>query len=592
MMYRKGVNLVIKKTISVLICYFLLISTLNGTFQVSAASEKVTIHANSINVRSGAGLTYPVIASVKKGQAYDLIESKGDWYKIRLSGTKTGWVANWLVKKNIDNNTKSEHVNGSTVVSNTTGLRFRSGPGTTFRVIGVFEKGKVATSLDKSGDWIKISYKGSQGWVASKYVTYQSTTASNSTESSNAKVATVKAASLNIRKSPSTSSSRIGSLQRNAKVTVLKEENSWVQIRTSTIKGWVHSDYLSYNHSSDSDSNTAPPNQSGIVTASSINVRNSGNLTGKVIDSIKKGTSVTIIDEKNDWYKISYGSNKTGWVAGWYISQTSANQGNQSSANQKKKQAKIIYDGTNIRSGSSTSHSIVKRANLGDTYEIIETAGDWYKLKLGNNKTGYVAGWVVEATGVSTPVSRPGSEQYLKNQTIVIDPGHGGRDSGAVGIRGTLEKKMTLTTAKLVYDKLKSAGANVFMTRSNDTYVSLNSRVSTSHYRKAEAFISLHYDSINNSSVTGTTTYYYHSLKDGPLASKVNNELAKKTQLRNRGTKFGNFHVLRENKAPAILIELGYLSNQTEELTIKSSSFQERTSQGIYNGLAQYFKNN
>jgi N-acetylmuramoyl-L-alanine amidase len=70
----------------------------------------------------------------------------------------------------------------------------------------------------------------------------------------------------------------------------------------------------------------------------------------------------------------------------------------------------------------------------------------------------------------------------------------------------------------------------------------------------------------------------------------MNTEVVKQTKLKNRSKKFGNFHVLRENKKPAVLLELGFLSNRTEEITINTSSYQERVSQGIFNGLTQYFK--
>jgi N-acetylmuramoyl-L-alanine amidase len=592
----------IRKGIIICICFSLLfVASFVNTVKSNAANEQVIINVDLLNVRSEAGLTSSVIAKVKEGQAYDVVEKKNEWIKIKLSGHSTGWVAGWLVtQKNAvatSSSTPSVSNNSGTVVSNATGLRFRSGPGTSFGVTGVFGIGKTAAYLDKSGEWIKTSYSGKQGWVSTSYVQVNAASTTTNT-SSIKKTASVTASSLNIRKTPSTQGARVGILKKNAIVTVVKEQGNWSQIETNGLKGWVHSKYLiisstsSGSTSKDNPTTTRPSTSksSGTVTATSLNVRDSRSFNGKVVGSVRKGTKVSIVEAKNDWYKISYSSNKTGWVVGWYIAKTVDKNENTTPSKRNKKQVKIIYNGTNIRSGSSTSHSIVQRANLGESFEIIETAGDWYKISLGNNKTGYLAGWVVETSGVSSPITKPGSEQYVKNKTIVIDPGHGGQDSGAVGSRGTLEKNLTLATAKLVYDKLKSAGANVFLTRTNDTYISLNSRVSTSNYRNAEAFISLHYDSTTDRSAAGTTTYYYNSLKDGPLAKKMNSELVRQAKLKNRGTRFGNFHVLRENKAPATLLELGFLSNRTEALTVSTSSYQERASQGIFNGLAQYFK--
>ncbi|MBO1514808.1 SH3 domain-containing protein [Metabacillus bambusae] len=587
----------IRKGMTMYICFTLLfIASFVSPIKSTAESEQVTINVDLLNVRSGAALTSSVLAKVKKGQTFDVVEKKNDWIKIKLSSNSTGWVAAWLVTQKASSPSSSSSVSSGngTVESKATGLRFRSGPGTSFGVIGVFEKGKIATYLDKSGEWIKISYSGKQGWVAASYVKTNGNT-NITTPSKVKKTASITATSLNVRKTPSTNGTRVGSLNKNASVTVIQEQGNWAQIEVNGIKGWVHSDYLKFSStgsSKDTPSTTSPSTTvkaSGTVTAASLNVRNNGTLNGKVVGTVTKGMKVSITEEKNDWYKITYSSNKTGWVAGWYISKTIDKTGSSPSTTDKK-YVKIIYNGTNIRSGASTSKSIVKRASLGESYEIIETVGDWYKINLGSNNTGYIAGWVVETSGVSSPVTKPGSEQYVKNKTIVIDPGHGGQDSGAVGTRGTLEKNLTLTTAKLVYDKLKSAGANVYLTRSNDTYISLNSRVRTSHYRNAKAFISLHYDSTTDRSANGTTAYYYSSLKDAQLASKMNSELVKQSNLRNRGIKYGNFHVLRENNVPATLLELGFLSNRTEELTVNTSSYQEHVSQGIYNGLTQYFK--
>ncbi|WP_338789018.1 SH3 domain-containing protein [Metabacillus sp. FJAT-53654] len=586
----------IRKGMTMYICFTLLfIASFVSPIKSTATSEQVTINVDLLNVRSGAALTSSVLAKVKKGQTFDVVEKKNDWIKIKLSSNSTGWVAAWLVTKKANSTSSSSSVSSGngTVESKATGLRFRSGPGTSFGVIGVFEKGKTATYLDKSGEWIKISYSGKQGWVAASYVKTNGNS-NKATPSKVKKTASITATSLNVRKTPSTKGTRVGSLKKNASVTIIQEQGGWAQIETNAIKGWVHSDYLKLSSSgslTETPSTTSPSTTvkaSGTVTATSLNVRNNGSLNGKVVGTVTKGMKVSITEEKNDWYKIIFSSNKTGWIAGWYISKT-IDKTSSSPSTTNKKHVKIIYNGTNIRSGASTSKSIVKRASLGESYEIIETVGDWYKINLGST-IGYIAGWVVETSGVSSPVTKPGSEQYVKNKTIVIDPGHGGQDSGAVGTRGTLEKNLTLTTAKLVYDKLKSAGANVFLTRSNDTYISLNSRVRTSHYRNAKAFISLHYDSTTDRSANGTTAYYYSSLKDAQLASKLNSQLVKQSNLRNRGIKYGNFHVLRENNVPSTLLELGFLSNRTEELTVNTSSYQERVSQGIYNGLAQYFK--
>jgi N-acetylmuramoyl-L-alanine amidase len=216
---------------------------------------------------------------------------------------------------------------------------------------------------------------------------------------------------------------------------------------------------------------------------------------------------------------------------------------------------------------------------------------NWYEIKLKNGSKGYIAGWIVSVNGTSSPIEKTGAENYLRSKTIVIDPGHGGEDNGTTGANGTLEKNLTLRSAKLLYDKLSAAGANVYLTRGNDTYISLASRVSYAESLNADAFVSIHYDSNPDTSVRGSTGYYYHDYQKS-LANEVYSSTINQTGLKNRGIRFGDFHVIRENTQKATLIELGYLSNPAEEMTLNSGSFQENAATGIYNGLARFFRDN
>ncbi|QNG61103.1 SH3 domain-containing protein [Bacillus sp. PAMC26568] len=586
-----------RKICFAIICSLLLVSQLQMMPETAAAeTNKAVIAVDGLNIRSGPGLSYSVIASVKKGAVYSITDQKKDWYQIQLSGKNKGWVASWLVtlQQTSSGNNASTTSSSDTVKSNAEDLRIRSGPGTSFQVTGTFDKGETASFIEQNSNWVKISYQGRLGWISSQFVSLQKKVqAPANTGSSVSMSGKVSATSLNVRNQPSTKGSTIGSLKKNAAVTITKTQDKWYEIQYNGQKGWVHSDFISASSGKAPTPAPATGGKTGKVTASSLNIRSSGSLNGSVVGSISKNTQVTILETKNGWHHIRYSNNKNGWVSSSYISivneSTNTDKGT-GAPNQSK--VSILQNGTNIRKSPSTNASILKRANAGEQFSVVSKEGDWFKIQLSGNATGFVAGWVVSQSNGGESVSRPGGDvtSYLKNKTIVIDPGHGGRDSGAIGTRGSLEKNLTLSTAKLVYDKLKASGANVHLTRSNDSYISLSSRVSTAHYRNADAFISLHFDSISNKTVHGMTAYYYSSSKDKPLASPVHSELMKQTKLKDRGTKVGNYHVLRENKQPSVLLELGYVSNSTEEMTVSSNAFQERVAQGLYYGLAQYFK--
>ncbi len=129
------------------------------------------------------------------------------------------------------------------------------------------------------------------------------------------------------------------------------------------------------------------------------------------------------------------------------------------------------------------------------------------------------------------------------------------------------------------------------MTRESDEYVALRKRVSIGHQYEADAFISLHYDATDNSSISGFTTYYLNGNQKG-LAESIHSGLASKIDLKDRGTQQGNYLVLRENRQKAVLIELGFLSNVSEERVITTEKFREQATLGIYQGILDYFEVN
>jgi N-acetylmuramoyl-L-alanine amidase len=544
------------------------------SFHVHAETETATVLGSSVNIRTGPGLSYPVQSSAKYGETYEIIDSQGDWVKIKLKNGASGWIADWLVsKKTLPSSDESL----GEVSSIATGLRIRSGPGTSFQIIGKFNKGEKAKALLKQGNWVKISYKGTTGWVYGSYIAFSKSSKNHST---NPKTGTILANALNVRTKPTTKSSIIGKLYKNEQVSIVNQQGDWYQIQYKNQTAWVHKDFVKT--ATSSSNSTTGSVKTGVVTASALNVRDQSSLNGKIIGSVKKGTKVSILNEVNNWYEIKLDHQRTGWIAGWYVSLEEQSKSTVQTVT-------LLYNGTNLRSGPSTSYKVIARGNKGDQFSVTEKVGQWYKIQLAHHREAYVAGWIV-TTGDNTQDFNNQRNQPLQNKKIILDPGHGGYDSGTIGSKGTLEKHLTLKTAKLLYQKLNATGAKVTLTRSDDTYISLNSRVYMSNYHKADAFISIHYDSSIYTSASGLTAYYYHSSKDKKLASTIHQQLVKNTKLRDRGVKYGNFHVLRENSRPATLLELGFLSNPTEEWTVTTNAYQEQATQAIYNGLVQYFQ--
>ncbi|KAA0549286.1 SH3 domain-containing protein [Bacillus sp. BGMRC 2118] len=586
-----------KKAMTLILALLLVLSIYSPT-PIHSEATKVVITADSLKVRSGPGLSYPVVYGVKQNESYEVISKEGDWIKIKLSRSATGWIASWFAKEQSTSASpstpKTEVKTEQKMVSNADGLRIRKGPGTSFQVVGSVNKGDVLEYKEKSESWVRISYQQFEGWVHSDYLNGIPTEEKKQTPNTTVlKKGKVKATSLKVREKGSLTSAVIGSLNNGDSVSIYGEQGSWYEIAlNASTRGWVHRDYITISKSEEQPKNEDKPQTTttAVVTATILNVRDQNTLDGKVIDKVKKGDKLTVLYEQNNWSQVKLPNGKEGWVAGWYLEKTTSSTTPEQPTDSNESIVTILYDTTNIRKGPSTSDSIVARANQGDTFTIIEKVKDWYKIALGNGKEGYVAGWIVTTTGSIGKVEKPGMNQYLEGKTIVIDPGHGGADSGAIGVKGNFEKTLTLRTAKLLDEKLRAAGAKTVVTRSQDVYVSLSNRVSLSNYYQADAFLSLHYDSTVYPSANGITTYYYDKSKDYKLAETLQSEMIKQTSFTNRGVKYGNLQVLRQNKRPSALLELGFLSNISEEAHVMTATYQDRVTTAIFNGLAQQFK--
>ena len=497
---------------------------------------------------------------------------------------------------------------------NATSLNVRSEPSIKAKQIGSLKRGSKVTVYKTEEGWANISFNGGKAWVSAEFLKITSGTskAEQAKGTSKTKTAKVTATSLNVRSGAGTQNKVVGSLKNGTLVTVQREEGKWSNITYGSLKGWVSSAYLLTQSGTtpvaQKPSTSKPENKAkwGKVTATYLNFRSSGNLNAPIIGSLKFGTSVQILSESNGWLSIQTSDGKKGWVSSQYVSVQS---GENPVVSKPKPETKppaappssvlkkvvVMADGVNIRQGPSTAYLIVGNADQGDEYAYIQSKNDWVQLKLPNGNTGWIAGWLV---AVQQTTSSPGqgpapipSMRGLKGKRIVIDPGHGGHDPGALGkSTGTREADLTLMSARLLATELSKAGAVVILTRSDSSYVSLNKRVEISHYHFADAFVSLHYNSATEKSATGLLTFYYGQ-KDIKLADSVHAGLLQaNTGLKGGNVRYGNFHVLRENKQPSVLVELGFLSNPMDEMTIKSNSFQSRAASGITHGLANYFK--
>lgn len=190
----------------------------------------------------------------------------------------------------------------------------------------------------------------------------------------------------------------------------------------------------------------------------------------------------------------------------------------------------------------------------------------------------------------------------LKGRKIVLDPGHGGSDSGAIGPTGVMEKSVTLRVANEVRRLLVKEGAVVYMTREADIEVSakraaatdieeLQARCDVANKKKADIFVSIHMDSFTNKAAKGTTGYYYAlgNKRSRVLADKIRAGIIDQIGTQSRGTQSCNFYVVKHTDMPATLVEVAFISNESEEKLLDSEEGIQKAAQGIADGIADYF---
>ena len=183
-------------------------------------------------------------------------------------------------------------------------------------------------------------------------------------------------------------------------------------------------------------------------------------------------------------------------------------------------------------------------------------------------------------------------------KTILIDPGHGGNDPGAVSAKGTKESVLNLQVALYLRDYLMSEGFEVIMTRGDseiqgaDTGMTKDERKRIIANAECDMVVSIHMNKFSDASVHGAETFYYEpSAESARLAECIQASLKNELDSTNKRTTKGvtNLFVLKASKAPSVLVECGYISNPTEESKLVSGTYQRRVAFAVCCGILSYY---
>ena len=324
--------------------------------------------------------------------------------------------------------------------------------------------------------------------------------------------------------------------------------------------------------------------------------------------------------------------------------------GNGSFVNNKTEKIVIYVQGLKIKLSNNISFIVVEDktyqmksklfknndqyyAPIDDFFNILLLHGadkysvDYSKMSISLNS---ISKKLPEPTSMNVDLKKEKIKQKL--DTIIIDPGHGGKDPGAIGYRGTKEKDITLDVAKRLAKKIeRNMKIKTILTRDEDTFIGLRERSKLANAQNGKLFISIHANSAEDQRAHGFETYliglnknaaavktaarenavlalegsdvekltdealikaslFQTSFANGSerFAALVQEEMNKRLQSRDRGVKQAGFYVLAYTSMPNVLIELGYISNPSEEKKLRSSQYKDALATSIYRAIEKY----
>lgn len=175
---------------------------------------------------------------------------------------------------------------------------------------------------------------------------------------------------------------------------------------------------------------------------------------------------------------------------------------------------------------------------------------------------------------------------------VMVDPGHGGKDPGAIGLGGLREVDVILPIAQQVASLLEQQGIQAVMTRTSDYFVDLAPRVTMAERANADLFVSIHANSIgpNRPDISGLETYYYSNGQR--LAQTIHSSILQNLDIKDRGIRRARFYVIRKTSMPSVLVEVGFVTGRDDAAKLSNAAYRSQMAQAIARGILQYIQQN
>lgn len=282
--------------------------TLSPIVSLADAVPSALVKGGALNLRETASLSAKVLGQFPTGTLVEIVESGSEWHKVEVGG-QTGYMMAKYLSTDSANTSATVHTNTGT------GLNLREEPSMEGKIITSYKPGTQVTVLQKSQSWSRVSVEGKEGFMATQYLNFAST-------SPTGKVALVNNPKdtqvLNLRQSASLDAKVLAYYRNGTKVTILESGSTWHKVQTEDGKvGYMMAKFLKV-----TDENaTAQPYTATLINVNGgkiVNFRSGPSLNASIIRTVPVGTKITVLEHGTDWCKVDV-DGTTGYISTWFM---------------------------------------------------------------------------------------------------------------------------------------------------------------------------------------------------------------------------------------------------------------------------------
>lgn len=605
-----------------------------------------------LNVRSTPDIRSDnVVGQAHNGAVYPVLFTQDSWYRIDFHGT-LGWIhADYTrpfetAAPPSAPEDKPAEVPTRTVtrvrvdVSYGSSLNVRSAPWGS--VVGKLSRGDTLPYLGTEGEWYRVEYAAAAAYVHRDWTSLVTVTEVDM-DKVEARRGRVNSAVVNVRSTPvvtQDNANRITQVTFGNEYDIIKTQDDWYQIRLDDGRlGWIIQRAMDLvdqygNVISREGTDVASRTRVMIVGSDNVNIRSGPSASHEVVGKAQTGDVYEILEIRGDWNKVLLSNLGEGYIAAW-LGETRTEikfEGQlDSPADGPPAVIRVSADGSDrllAQAGRDLCYKVFvlndparamvqfygARLEADHPREITFSGGRLARVTLQQQGEDQVRMILTFRAAASLAVTGDARDKQravrfqvqdapLAGRTVMIDPGHGtyrhngNFDVGAVSPSGFYEYIAAGEISREVQNRLVALGATVLMTHDATRRVTLDldDRVQLANAAMPDIFVSIHSDSLpTNPLASGMAAYYYnsngHISEKVALATALVDNLSLYTARANNGIKRQTFRVIRYTNMPSVLLEVGFLSNPTEERLLQTSSFRSLAAEGIVQGILEYFR--